>query len=91
MAKKTEQSSGRQWREPAKVRTHPADRLPLGVHAKGGGKFEVGVTNLWGQFRLEDMFEPIGEHATQAVCEAWIAHMQKAHEDFCATLVMARQ
>ena len=72
------------------LRTHPAEKLSLHPRQKGDGKYEVGVINLFGSFRLENLFEPQGEHSTESVCKAWIAHMQKAHEEFCATLVGER-
>lgn len=62
------------------------ERLPLAVHRRGD-RFEVGVTNLFGGFRLENFMEIPDEVYNSGVdeeelCEAYIAHMQAASEKF---------
>jgi hypothetical protein len=52
-------------------------KLPLSVHVNGS-QFEVGATNLYGSFRLEDFWNASG--VTREECEEYIKRLQEASD-----------
>jgi len=47
-------------------------KMGFGIKKKGtSGKYEVGITNMYGMFRLEDFWSPYGG-ATREECEEFI-------------------
>ena len=55
-----------------------ATKMGFGIKAKGAsGKYEVGITNMYGMFRLEDFWSPYGG-ATREECEEFVERIEAA-------------
>ncbi len=53
-------------------------KMGFGIKKKGtSGKYEVGITNMYGMFRLEDFWSPYGG-ATREECEEFIKRIEAA-------------
>ena len=68
-------TAGKSW-QPWMVRVRKT-KLPLAVHVNGD-RFEVGATNLYGSFRLEDFWNASG--LTREECEEYIKRLQEASD-----------
>jgi hypothetical protein len=62
-------------------------KLPLGVHVNKGtpDRFEVGCTNLYGSFRIEDFWT--AKDATREECEEYIKRLQAASDEIASDIL----